>query len=272
MEDNTLVKDKNDRGWIYSQKQGSAQYELNQRCTGKNNNSDCDAVLKELFKNMTENPAFPSDAELKGSTLFLDKQNKDINRLTELKNECGANTNCHATFASMIQFAKYELENVYNPTTGFQAHAIAGQAQRIYQQTFDSCSSNGGSSALCSTLSSMAESGWGGVSSKGGKSGSTAVGVKAQPKGDASKNRAENITKGLPESVLGPSGKPKIHTPTAPTQKRAKDQAQNASSKGKSPEKHVNPTVGDPHYHPSGNNERIHYGYPQKGYPKNKKR
>jgi hypothetical protein len=85
----------------------------------------------------------------------------------------------------------------------------------------------------------------------------------------AAQTRAENIARGIPESELGPSGMPKIHVKQHPTRKRAQDAAQGRSRRGSAPEEHSNPTVGDPHYHPSGSNHREHHTYPGKGFPKN---
>lgn len=59
--------------------------------------------------------------------------------------------------------------------------------------------------------------------------------------------RGENIARGIPESNLGPSGKPKIHTVDHPTRKQAKDAARN-DGKGK-PILHPNDVDQPPHFH-----------------------
>ncbi len=86
----------------------------------------------------------------------------------------------------------------------------------------------------------------------------------------AGTERAKNIEKGIPESALGPSGKPKVHVKKHPTRKRSQDAAQDRSRKGGTPEQHKNPTKGeDPHYHPDGSNHREHHTYPGRGFPRN---
>jgi hypothetical protein len=85
----------------------------------------------------------------------------------------------------------------------------------------------------------------------------------------AAAERAQNMASGIPASQLGPSGKPKIHVKEHATRKRAQDAAQAESRRGVAPEEHSNPTVGDPHYHPSGTRHREHHTYPRGNYPKN---
>jgi RHS repeat-associated protein len=85
----------------------------------------------------------------------------------------------------------------------------------------------------------------------------------------ADANRAASRAKGIPDSQLGPSGKPKILAKKHATRKRAEDTAQDRSRRGTAPEEHSNPTTGDPHFHPSGSNSREHHTYPGKGFPKN---
>ncbi len=77
-------------------------------------------------------------------------------------------------------------------------------------------------------------------------------------------NRASNVDKGIPESALGPSGKPKIHVKNHPTRKRAQDAAQDRSRRGGTPREDSNPTVGDPHFHPDGSYSREHHTYPKR--------
>jgi len=85
----------------------------------------------------------------------------------------------------------------------------------------------------------------------------------------AAAERAQNMANGIPAAQLGPSGKPKIHVKEHATRKRAQDAAQAESRRGIAPEEHSNPTVGDPHYHPSGSHHREHHTYPRGNYPKN---
>ncbi len=90
---------------------------------------------------------------------------------------------------------------------------------------------------------------------------------------EAGKNRKANIAKGIPESVLGPSGKPKIHEVELSSRKRAEDSAKSRSQRGQKPEHHPNPLDGRrPHFHPGGGNSREHHTYPKKGYPTLKKK
>jgi hypothetical protein len=92
---------------------------------------------------------------------------------------------------------------------------------------------------------------------------------KAKKEAMAAKARAENIAKGIPEKVLGPSGKPKIYVKAHATRKKAQDAAVGRGRRGAAPEEHSNPTVGDPHFHPSGSNSREHHTFPGSGFPKN---
>ena len=64
----------------------------------------------------------------------------------------------------------------------------------------------------------------------------------------------------------GPSGKPKIHEKTYPTQKAAREGAKRGGYG--QPEHHPNPTVGKPHYHPTDQDNEIikdgvHHTYPK---------
>jgi len=84
-------------------------------------------------------------------------------------------------------------------------------------------------------------------------------------KGTADANRAANRAKGIPDRDLGPSGKPKIHSPRLPTRKVAQDAAQATSGKGGTVVEHVNPKVGNSHFHavkPNGVKVRTHFGFP----------
>jgi RHS repeat-associated protein len=101
-----------------------------------------------------------------------------------------------------------------------------------------------------------------------GKASTPSLGVAA--KSGSAAERANNVAKGIPESQLGPSGKPKIHIKEHSTRKEAQDAAQDRSRRGGTPEQHSNPTVGDPHYHPDGSNSREHHTYPGNGFPRNK--
>ena len=69
--------------------------------------------------------------------------------------------------------------------------------------------------------------------------------------------------KGLPESELGPSGKPKIHKPRFPTKKAAKEAAAQAGAG--EPVHHPTPSNGRPHYHATDSKGRkipgTHYEY-----------
>lgn len=85
----------------------------------------------------------------------------------------------------------------------------------------------------------------------------------------AAAERAKNMANGIPASQLGPSGRPKILVKEHATRKQAQDAAQARSQRGVAPEEHSNPTVGEPHYHPSGSRHREHHAYPRRNYPKN---
>lgn len=87
----------------------------------------------------------------------------------------------------------------------------------------------------------------------------------------AAESRAKSVESGIPESSLGPSGKPKIHVKEHATRKRAQEAALDRSSRSGTPEEHSNPTVGEPHFHPGGANDREHHAYPRKGHPRNER-
>ena len=81
----------------------------------------------------------------------------------------------------------------------------------------------------------------------------------------AAATRADNVAKGIPESQLGPSGKPKIHVVDHGGQrKEAKDAARAEVGKGGTTENHTTPAVGKDHYHgvtQSGEKSRVHHEY-----------
>jgi hypothetical protein len=86
------------------------------------------------------------------------------------------------------------------------------------------------------------------------------------PGSGAAAERAKNIAKGIPESELGPSGKPKIHVVEHSTQKQAKDAARAEVGKGGTTVKHPSPQEGGPHYHgetQQAERSRIHHEYPE---------
>lgn len=80
---------------------------------------------------------------------------------------------------------------------------------------------------------------------------------------EAETNREKSKAQGIPESALGPSGKPKIHNVDHPNKKSAKDAARNDGQGA--PMNHPSPTVGKPHYHPTdadGNKiPGVHHNY-----------
>ena len=81
----------------------------------------------------------------------------------------------------------------------------------------------------------------------------------------ATANRAESIAKGIPESLLGPSGLPKLHVVKhGGKEKQAEEAARREFGKGGSVEKHSNPKEGGSHYHgvsQSGEKSRIHHEF-----------
>jgi RHS repeat-associated protein len=81
----------------------------------------------------------------------------------------------------------------------------------------------------------------------------------------AEAERARNVDKGIPESELGPSGKPKIHNVEHSTRKGAREAADQAG--GGPPMNHPNPAVGKPHYHPTDSAgdkiPGVHHNYPR---------
>jgi hypothetical protein len=82
--------------------------------------------------------------------------------------------------------------------------------------------------------------------------------------GTAAVDRARSRAQGIPEHEIGPSGLPKIHSPQLPSRKAAQDAAQAVSGKGGTLMEHVNPAVGNSHYHavkPNGVKVRTHFEY-----------
>lgn len=68
---------------------------------------------------------------------------------------------------------------------------------------------------------------------------------------------AKNITKEIPKSQLGPSGKPKIHIVSKPNLKRTKDAARNNPKSNTKPIKHSNDKGQKTHYHSTRNGEKM---------------
>jgi hypothetical protein len=64
----------------------------------------------------------------------------------------------------------------------------------------------------------------------------------------AAEVRAENLAKGIPDSQLGPSGKPKVHVVEKSTRKETVDAAREAG--GSKPIKHTQDKGQPTHYHP----------------------
>jgi RHS repeat-associated protein len=85
--------------------------------------------------------------------------------------------------------------------------------------------------------------------------------------------REKYVKEGVPESQLGPSGKPKRHFVDMPSRKAAEDAARRAGSGEAPPMEHGNDTLGSkPHFHPTtGTGKKIpgpHYNYPYRtAYP-----
>ncbi|MFO0942089.1 MAG: hypothetical protein U0930_15225, partial [Pirellulales bacterium] len=71
---------------------------------------------------------------------------------------------------------------------------------------------------------------------------------------------------GLPDYLLGPSGKPKIHKVNHPSLKRSEDAARQRAGKNGSIEKHASPSKGEPHNHgvrQDGTKVGVHDNYPR---------
>jgi RHS repeat-associated protein len=94
---------------------------------------------------------------------------------------------------------------------------------------------------------------------------SAVVGAAKVVEKSALNTRAENLAKGIPESQLGPSGKPKIHVVDhGGKRKEAKDAARAEVGSGGTTVNHTNPAVGKDHFHgetQSGDKSRIHHEY-----------
>jgi len=90
-------------------------------------------------------------------------------------------------------------------------------------------------------------------------------GVADTGRSTAAVSRIENLSKGIPGSALGPSGKPKIHVVDhGGNIKQAKDAARREVGKGGSVGKHTNSQVGKDHFHgvtQSGEKNRVHHEY-----------
>ena len=88
--------------------------------------------------------------------------------------------------------------------------------------------------------------------------------VQYQTNDSVEQNKEKSKIKGVPDSEIGPSGKPKIHKKKFPRGKAAEEAATKAG-KGK-PIHHSNPTKGKPHFHPTdAQGEKIpgqHFEYP----------
>jgi RHS repeat-associated protein len=97
------------------------------------------------------------------------------------------------------------------------------------------------------------------------KSAEAAKGTATRAEKSAATSRAENVAKGIPESQLGPSGKPKIHVVDhGGKRKEAKDAAREEVGSGGTTANHTSPAVGKDHYHGethSGEKSRIHHEY-----------
>jgi RHS repeat-associated protein len=98
-----------------------------------------------------------------------------------------------------------------------------------------------------------------------GAAADAAKGVAKGAEQTAAATRAENVAKGIPESQLGPSGKPKVHVVDhGGNRKEAKDAARAEVGSGGTTANHTSPAVGKDHYHgetQSGEKSRIHHEY-----------
>lgn len=83
-----------------------------------------------------------------------------------------------------------------------------------------------------------------------GAAADAAKGVAKGAEQTAAATRAENVAKGIPESQLGPSGKPKVHVVDhGGNRKEAKDAARAEVGSGGTTANHTSPAVGKDHYH-----------------------
>ncbi len=91
----------------------------------------------------------------------------------------------------------------------------------------------------------------------------------ASQKGRVTEEKRQNLEKAaekeIPNSQLGPSGKPKVHTVSKPNNKQAKDAARNNPKSNSTPEKHSSDKGQKTHYHSTRNGQKqdgkdnIHY-------------
>jgi hypothetical protein len=150
--------------------------------------------------------------------------------------------------------------------------ALAGLAAGVGLSGGGAALATGGSIAGGATISGVTQgaavvggfAAGSGVNYAQGNGGNRSGSSSSKPLTPAQKARAENTAKGIPESQLGPSGKPKIHNVDLPSKKAAQEAAQQAGA-GK-PMQHPSPTVGKGHYHPTDANGKkipgVHYNYP----------
>ena len=75
--------------------------------------------------------------------------------------------------------------------------------------------------------------------------------------GAKAKNLKEAAEKGIPNTQLGPSGKPKIHTASKSNLKEAKDAARNNPKSNTSPEKNTKDKGQKTHYHSTKDGEKM---------------
>ena len=91
----------------------------------------------------------------------------------------------------------------------------------------------------------------------------------------ASKNRKNSIAHGIPESQIGPSGKPKVHNVSKPNNKQAREAARYQKGANTKPIKHPSDKGQKTHYHSTRNGEKMHGGknihYVDRSTKKNKK-
>ena len=89
----------------------------------------------------------------------------------------------------------------------------------------------------------------------------------------AAETRTANVSRGIPESRLGPSGRPMRHFAVRNSRSAARDAAQARTARGQAADEHGNPARGDPHFHATdaAGNKRtdgVHYTYPRRGRPR----
>ena len=76
----------------------------------------------------------------------------------------------------------------------------------------------------------------------------------------AAKNRKASIASGIPESQIGPSGKPKIHNVSKPNNKQAREAARHQKGSNTKPVKHSSDKGQKTHYHSTRDGEKMHGG------------